>query len=127
MIANTIGMQGGYKNDLLGLVFDPLFAGNPKLTGEYVLKNMFGIPLDHSKWWDLFAVYALIIVYRLVFFIILKLKERAAPFLHSLYAMRTLYHLKRRPSFRRLPSHPSMRPHNVRSLSSQEGLNSPIP
>ncbi|KAH6812978.1 ABC-2 type transporter family protein [Perilla frutescens var. frutescens] len=121
-------LQGGYKNDMLGLVFDPLFPGDPKITGEYVLTKMFGLSLDHSKWWDLFAVYALIIVYRFLFFVILKLKERAAPFFHSLYAKRTAYHLKerRRPSLRRTTSRPSKRHHNVISLSSQEGLNSPI-
>ncbi|PNY14699.1 ABC transporter G family member 15-like protein [Trifolium pratense] len=28
-------IQGSYKNDLLGLEFDPLIPGDPKLTGEY--------------------------------------------------------------------------------------------
>lgn len=120
-------LQGGYKNDMLGLEFDPLFGGD-KISGKYVLTKMFGISLDHSKWWDLFAVYALIIAYRFVFFLILKLKERIGPYFHSLYAMRTVYRLKRRPSFRKTPSpFPSKRHQNVRSLSSQEGLNSPMP
>lgn len=120
-------MQGGYKNDMLGIVFDPLFGGEQKLTGEYVLEHMFGISLDHSKWWDLFALYVLIIVYRIVFLVILKLKERAAPFFSSLHAKRTIYRLKKHPSFQRLPSHASRRHHNLRSLCSQEGLSSPIP
>lgn len=116
--------QGGFKNDMLGLVFDPLFPGDPKITGEYVLTKMFGLSLDHSKWWDLSAVYALIIVYRFLFFVILKLKERIGPYLHSLYARRTAYRLQKRPSLRTTTS---KRHHNVISLSSQEGLNSPIP
>ncbi|XP_051118703.1 ABC transporter G family member 15-like isoform X2 [Andrographis paniculata] len=119
-------LQGGYKNDLLGLEFEPLFGGNEKISGEYVLTRMFGISLDHSKWWDLFAVYVLIIAYRFVFFLVLKLKERITPYFHSFFAKQTLYRLKRRPSFRKSP-HPSKRHHNVRSLSSQEGLNSPLP
>ncbi|XP_047979866.1 ABC transporter G family member 15-like [Salvia hispanica] len=118
-------LQGGYKNDMLGLVFDPLFPGDPKLTGEYVLTKMFGLSLDHSKWWDLCAVYALIVVYRFLFFLILKLKERAGPYVHSLYARRIAYRLKKRPStLRRSTSRPSKR-HTV-ALSSQEGLNSPL-
>ncbi|XP_075522090.1 ABC transporter G family member 15-like [Primulina tabacum] len=120
-------LQGGMKNDMLGLVFDPLFPGDPKLTGEYVITNMFGISLDHSKWWDLLAVYGLIVAYRFVFFLILKLKERAGPFFHSLYTMRTRYHLSRQISFQKKPRILSNRHQNVRSLSSQEGLTSPLP
>ncbi|CAA0805816.1 ABC transporter G family member 15 [Striga hermonthica] len=119
-------LQGGYKNDLLGLVFDPLFAGNPKITGEYVLTKMFGISLDHSKWWDLLAVYVLIIAYRLVFFLVLKLKERASPFLHSIYTKRTLYRLSKRTPVQRVTGLTSKRSRNARTLSSQEGLASPI-
>ncbi|KAG8388975.1 hypothetical protein BUALT_Bualt02G0181100 [Buddleja alternifolia] len=120
-------LQGAYKNDMLGVVFDPLVPGDPKLKGEDVIKNMFGISLDHSKWWDLFAVYALIVCYRLLFFIILKAKERTSPFFQSLYAKRALHQFKRRPSFKRKQSFSSKRYQNLHPLSSQEGLNSPIP
>ncbi|CAA3028251.1 ABC transporter G family member 15-like [Olea europaea subsp. europaea] len=120
-------LQGSYKNDMLGLVFDPLVPGDPKITGAHVIKFLFKIPLDHSKWWDLFAVYALIVCYRLLFFIILKLRERAAPIFHSLYAKRTMHRIKKRHSFKRKPSISSKRHHNLHPLSSQEGLNSPIP
>uniref|UniRef100_M1CXX0 ATP-binding cassette transporter n=1 Tax=Solanum tuberosum TaxID=4113 RepID=M1CXX0_SOLTU len=120
--------QGSYKNDMIGLEFDPLIPGGEKLTGEYVITNMFKLSLDHSKWWDLLALYSLIVMYRLLFFIILKLKERATPFFRSMYAKRTMHKLKRRPSFKRKPSLSySKRQHALRSLSSQEGLSSPIP
>ncbi|KAK4492355.1 hypothetical protein RD792_003159 [Penstemon davidsonii] len=124
-------LQGAYKNDMIGLVFDPLVPGDPKLKGEDIISNMFGIPLDHSKWWDLFALYALIICYRFLFFLILKAKERIGPFFQSLYAKRALHRFKKRPSFKRKPSFSnvssSKRHSNLHSLSSQEGLNSPIP
>ncbi|KAK6164115.1 hypothetical protein DH2020_000979 [Rehmannia glutinosa] len=118
---------GAYKNDMIGVVFDPLIPGDPKIKGEHVIKDMFRISLDHSKWWDLFALFALIVCYRLVFFIILKVKERTAPFFQSLYAKRALYQFKKRPSFKRKPSFSSKRFNNLHPLSSQEGLNSPIP
>ena len=70
-------MQGSYKNDLLGLEFDPLIPGDPKLTGEYVMTHMLGIELSHSQWWDLGALFSIIICHRILFFIILKFKERA--------------------------------------------------
>ncbi|XP_019155561.1 PREDICTED: ABC transporter G family member 15-like [Ipomoea nil] len=122
-------LQGAYKNDMIGLVFDPLIPGDPTLKGEDVLKTMFKLPMDHSKWWDLLALYCLIVVYRLVFFIVLKVKERALPFFRSVYAKRTLHRLSKRPSLMRRPSLSlsSKRYHNFRSLSSQEGLGSPTP
>jgi len=80
-------MQGAYKNDLIGLEFDPLVPGDPKLKGEDVIKNMFGIPLDHSKWWNLFVVLVIFLSYRLTFFIVLKFKERVVPHLTDLFAI----------------------------------------
>ncbi|GAA0172791.1 hypothetical protein Leryth_009618 [Lithospermum erythrorhizon] len=121
-------LQGSYKNDIIGLEFDPLIPGGPKLKGVDVLKNMFKLPVDHSKWWDLSALFGLLICYRFSFFLVLKLRERTTPFFRSLYTKRTLHQLNKRPSFRRKPSLRSKRHHNnLYSLSSQEGLSSPIP
>ncbi|MED6109466.1 ABC transporter G member 15 [Stylosanthes scabra] len=119
-------IQGAYKNDLLGLEFDPMIPGDPKLTGKYVITHMLGIELNHSKWWDLAALILILIAYRLLFFTILKLKERASPVFKNLYAKRTLHQLEKRPSFRKMGSFPSLRHQPLHSLSSQEGLNSPL-
>ncbi|KAI3518282.1 hypothetical protein L1887_06828 [Cichorium endivia] len=118
-------LQGAYKNDMIGLVFDGLSPGDPKMTGEEVITKMYRLPLNHSKWWDLLAIFAILVAYRIIFFIVLKLKERASPFFQSVYTKRTLDRLSKRPSFKRFPS--SRRNHVLRSLSSQEGLSSPIP
>ncbi|XP_061359630.1 ABC transporter G family member 15-like [Gastrolobium bilobum] len=120
------GLEGAYKNDMIGLEFDPLVPGGPKLKGEIVLTTMLGMQVDYSKWWDLAAVMVLLILCRVLFFFILKFKERAAPFLHSIYAKQTLQRIKKRPSFRKAPSFPSKRHQSLHPLSSQEGLNSPI-
>ncbi|KAK4788327.1 hypothetical protein SAY86_019646 [Trapa natans] len=117
-------IQGAYKNDLIGLEFDPLIPGEHKLKGEDIITTMFGISLDHSKWWDLGAIFMLLVSYRLLFFIILKLKERVSPLFQKIYAKRTLNLLDKRPSFRNLGS--SKRHQPLHSLSSQEGLNSPL-
>lgn len=119
-------LQGAYKNDMIGLEFDSEYEGEPKLPGEFILSTVLGISLDHSKWWDLAAVLAIIIAYRLLFFIILKLKEQAKPMVRELYTRRTLHHLKKRPSFRKTSPFPSKRHQPAHSLSSQEGLNSPL-
>lgn len=118
--------QGAYKNDMIGLEFDPLMPGDPKVKGEDIITKMLGIQLDHSKWWDLAAVIFILISYRFLFFAILKLKERGSPMFRTFYTKRTLKHLKRRPSFNKIPSFPSKRHQPLHSLSSQEGLNSPM-
>ncbi|XP_051142584.1 ABC transporter G family member 15-like isoform X2 [Andrographis paniculata] len=118
-------LQGSYKNDMLGLVFDPLVPGDPKIKGEDVIRKMFGISLDHSKWLDLLAVYILILCYRLVFLIVLKVKERIMHFFQSIYAERVLDQFKKRPSFKMRTSFSSSKRYH--SLSSQEGLDSSIP
>ncbi|BBH04522.1 ABC-2 type transporter family protein [Prunus dulcis] len=120
------GIQGAYKNDFLGLEFDPMIPGDPKLTGDFIIQHMFGIPIDHSKWWDLAAIVAILVLYRVLFFVILKFKENASPLFQTLYAKRTLQQLDKRPSFRKVPSISSKRHQPLHSLSSQEGLNSPL-
>lgn len=119
-------LQGAYKNDLIGLEFDPMIPGMPRLSGEYVITNMYGIPINHSKWWDLTALMLLVLLYRILFFVVLKFKERASPLLQTIFAKKTLQHLQRRPSFRTIPSISSKRHQPLHSLSSQEGLNSPL-
>lgn len=116
--------QGSYKNDLIGLEFDPMIPGDPKLKGKDVITQMYRMPIDHSKWWDLAALVLLLILYRVLFFMILKFKEGASPLFHVLYSKRALHHLDKRPSFRKKPTSPSKRHDSL--LSSQEGLNSPL-
>ncbi|KAM7273516.1 hypothetical protein ACFE04_028835 [Oxalis oulophora] len=91
---------GAYKNDMIGLEFDPLVPGMPKLKGDVILTTMLGISLDHSKWWDLFAVMVILIVYRFLFFAILKIKEKALPFVQTLYTKRAVQLLSKKASFR---------------------------
>ncbi|XP_020540699.1 ABC transporter G family member 12 isoform X2 [Jatropha curcas] len=120
------GLQGAYKNDLIGIEFDPLVPGSPKLKGEVILTTMLGIRVDYSKWWDIVAIVVILIAFRLLFYAILKFKERTLPVFRKLYSRRTIKHMKKRPSFRKNSPFPSLRHQPLHSLSSQEGLNSPI-
>ncbi|CAN1267751.1 ABC transporter G family member 15 [Linum perenne] len=120
------GLQGAYKNDLIGQEFDPLIPGGPKLKGDVFLTTVLGINLGYSKWWDLAAVIAILITFRVLFYAILKLKERSLPVLRKIYAKKTLHRLKKRPSFRKNSPFPSKRHQVDQSFSSQEGLFSPI-
>ncbi|GMN26239.1 hypothetical protein TIFTF001_001229 [Ficus carica] len=120
------GLQGAYKNDMIGLEFDSFSADGTKLKGEYILTSMLGVRLDHSKWWDLAAIVCLLVSFRLIFFAVLKFKERASPYVRTFYTKRTLKHLKKRPSFRKAASFPSKRQQPLHPLSVQQGLNSPL-
>ncbi|XP_050224367.1 ABC transporter G family member 15-like isoform X2 [Mercurialis annua] len=120
------GLQGAYKNDFLGLEFDTLIPGGPKISGEYIITHQFGVALDHSKWWDLAIIFFILICYRILFFIVLKFKERASPIVKDFCSKRTLQKLERRPSFKKLPSLVSKRHQPLYALAAQEGLNSPL-
>ncbi|KAL9261322.1 ABC transporter G family member 15-like protein [Drosera capensis] len=117
-------LQGGCKNDLLRLEFDML-PGQPKLSGAYIIQNMYGMSLDHSKWWDLAAVFIILLSYRFLFFMVLKFKERASPIFRILSTKQALHKLRKRALFRK-PAFPSKRYQPPFPLSSQEGLSSPI-
>ncbi|XP_031113512.1 ABC transporter G family member 15-like [Ipomoea triloba] len=120
-------LQGAYKNDMLGLEFDAMNPGEPKLTGEVIMTAVLGLSVSYSKWWDLGAVIAILICYRLVFYMVLKLRERALPYVYYLHTKTTLHRISKRASFRKTPSFSSSKRHRTLiSLSSQEGLNSPI-
>lgn len=111
---------------MTGLEFESSVPGGPKLKGEVVLKEMLGVNLKYSKWWDLAAIITILVSFRFIFFAILKFKERASPVLHTLRARRTLQNLSKRPSFRMMPPFPSKRHQRLHSLSSQEGLSTPL-
>jgi hypothetical protein len=121
--------QGGYKNDLIGLEFEPMMPGQPKLTGEYIITEMMGLSLNHSKWLDLAMIFVLLFAYRLTFFVVLKVKEAAAPYIRVAYTRFTVKRLERRASFRKTLAMASMsKRHNPpHPMAIQEGLSSPMP
>lgn len=121
------GLQGAYKNDLIGLEIDSGLQGGPKIKGEVILEMLLGYQAHHSKWWDLGAVLIILVTSRLLFVVILKLKEKVSPFLQTLYMKETLRCIGKPSMAVKVPQFPSKRHHQpLYSLSSQEGLNSPI-
>ena len=69
-------MQGQLKNDMIGIEFDSPVQGEPRLKGEIILRDMFGVSPEISKWWNLAALACLLISLRLIFYVVLKCKER---------------------------------------------------
>ncbi|KAH6555782.1 hypothetical protein KP509_1Z228500 [Ceratopteris richardii] len=65
-----------YNNDYRGLVFDNIVPGGPPLTGEEILKSRFDMYIDYSKWWPVFVLVCMAFTYRVLFFLLIKLRER---------------------------------------------------
>ncbi|CAK9156367.1 unnamed protein product [Ilex paraguariensis] len=106
-------LQGQYQNDLNGLVFDNQSPGLPKIPGEYILENIFQIDVNRSKWVDLSVIFCMIIIYRIFFFIMIKINEDVTPWIGGYIARRRMQQkngnqnttvapcgLKQSPSFR---------------------------
>ncbi|CAD5315233.1 unnamed protein product [Arabidopsis thaliana] len=119
-------LQGAYKNEMIGVEYDSPLPLVPKMKGELILQTVLGINPESSKWLDLAVVMMILIGYRIAFFAILKFREKVFPVIHMLYTKRTLSHIQKRPSFRRMTPFPSRRYPVHHALSSQEGLNSPL-
>lgn len=87
-------LQGQYQNDLKGLMFDNQTPDLPKISGEYILQYVFQIDVNRSKWWDLSVLFSMIIVYRLIFFIMIKISEDVTPWIRGWIARRRLHQKK---------------------------------
>ncbi|KAL3512961.1 hypothetical protein ACH5RR_025678 [Cinchona calisaya] len=83
-------LQGQYQNDLKGLIFDNQTPDMPKISGEYILEYVFQIDVNRSKWVDLSVIFSMIIAYRIVFFIMIKINEDVTPWIRGYMARRRM-------------------------------------
>ncbi|KAK7269009.1 hypothetical protein RIF29_21724 [Crotalaria pallida] len=83
-------LQGQYQNDLLGLLFDNQTPDLPKIPGEYILENVFQIDVNRSKWINLSVLLSMIIIYRIIFFIMIKINEDVTPWIRGYIARRRM-------------------------------------
>ncbi|KAK9106253.1 hypothetical protein Syun_022264 [Stephania yunnanensis] len=89
------GIQGQYQNDLKGLMFDNQTPDLPKIPGEYILENVFQIDVNRSKWIDLSVIFCMIITYRIIFFIMIKISEDVTPWIRGYMARRRMQQRKK--------------------------------
>uniref|UniRef100_M4EAY5 ABC transporter domain-containing protein n=1 Tax=Brassica campestris TaxID=3711 RepID=M4EAY5_BRACM len=82
-------LQGQYQNDLRGVMFDSQGSAF-KIPGEYVLENVFQINLHRSKWINLSVILSMIIIYRIIFFIMIKTNEDVTPWVRGYIARRRM-------------------------------------
>ncbi|GAB2219930.1 hypothetical protein Drorol1_Dr00007570, partial [Drosera rotundifolia] len=88
-------LQGQYQNDLKGLIFD---TNNPligRISGEDILTRIFQIDVNRYKWIDLSVTFSMIIAYRVIFFLMIKINEDVTPWVRGLLARRRLKQQKK--------------------------------
>ncbi|XXG78587.1 hypothetical protein AAC387_Pa08g2505 [Persea americana] len=67
--------QGLYKNEFIGLTFPNNKPGGPPITGEEILNTDWQVEMGYSKWVDLAIMLGMMVLYRLMFFGIIKAIE----------------------------------------------------
>ena len=83
-------LQGQYQNDLRGLIFDNQTPDLPKIPGEYILEKVFQIDVNRSKWINLSVIFSMIVIYRIIFFIMIKVNEDVTPWIRGYLARRRM-------------------------------------
>jgi hypothetical protein len=72
--------QGFYKNEFLGLVLqNNPGVGDKTITGEQVIHTLFEVEMGHSKWVDFAVLCGMIVAYRLLFILIIKVVDKLKP------------------------------------------------
>lgn len=96
-------LQGMYLNEFIGLTFENYVLDGkkigPPIPGWYVIREMYGIRTSMTKWEDIAVLFGMIIVYRIIFFICIKLRENLGPYMRfKVTQYRTNRKLARKPS-----------------------------
>ncbi|XP_024530384.1 ABC transporter G family member 11 [Selaginella moellendorffii] len=78
-------LQGMYQNDFLGIQFDSKYPFLPKINGRDILINN-DVDMSRTKWDNLGVLVAMVVGYRLLFFVMIKLSEDVVPHLRALRA-----------------------------------------
>ncbi|GAB4848712.1 hypothetical protein Ancab_003439 [Ancistrocladus abbreviatus] len=76
--------QGLYKNEYEGLTFPSNQDGGGTITGDEILRSVWQVEMGYSKWLDLAILAGMVVVYRLMFFGIIKAAEKLKPMIGSL-------------------------------------------
>jgi hypothetical protein len=98
-------------------VFDNQDDELPKIPGEYILENVFQMDVNRSKWLDLTVLLSMIIIYRLLFFIMIKVSEDVTPWVRGYIARRRVQNRRQRKAELAAFRSPSLRGYVVDAAS----------
>ncbi|KAB1226067.1 ABC transporter G family member 11 [Morella rubra] len=77
--------QGFFKNEFEGLTFPNEQAGGSlTITGDEILRNTWQVEMGYSKWIDLAILFGMVILYRVMFWGIIKASEKVKPMIKAL-------------------------------------------
>ncbi|KAK2662944.1 hypothetical protein Ddye_001518 [Dipteronia dyeriana] len=81
--------QGLFKNEFQGLKFANVngVPRNKIVDGETILRKNWELEMGYSKWVDLGILFGMILLYRLVFLLILKIAEKIKPAISALLSV----------------------------------------
>ncbi|GMH17480.1 hypothetical protein Nepgr_019321 [Nepenthes gracilis] len=69
--------QGLFKNEYEGLTFPNNQAGGPAtIFGTEILRSVWTVEMGYSKWVDLAILFGMVVIYRFMFFVIIKIFEK---------------------------------------------------
>nr|BAJ97265.1 predicted protein [Hordeum vulgare subsp. vulgare] len=79
-------VQGFYKNEFIGLTFpsDQLVEKNVTISGLRVLQEKLQVEMGYSKWVNIAILCGMMVVYRVMFFAIVKIVEEVRPKLRGM-------------------------------------------
>lgn len=75
--------QGLFKNEFEGLTFTKDQDGGP-ISGEEILRSSWQIDVGNSKWIDIFILLGMLVLYRILFLVIIKIVEKVKPVVAAL-------------------------------------------
>ncbi|OMO73058.1 ABC transporter-like protein [Corchorus olitorius] len=79
--------QGFYKNEFQGLTFPNNQAGGPPtITGDEILRTYWQVEMGYSKWVDIAILFGMVVIYRLMFWGIIKTVEKVKPLIKAYMA-----------------------------------------
>ncbi|XP_056163261.1 ABC transporter G family member 1-like isoform X2 [Syzygium oleosum] len=83
--------QGLYKNEFEGLTLpgNPLI-GESTISSEDILRDMWQVEMGYSKWTNLAILFGMVVLYRLIFFGVLKMTEKFKPIVRGIMALRMI-------------------------------------
>ncbi|KAL3814394.1 hypothetical protein ACJIZ3_015662 [Penstemon smallii] len=69
--------QGLYKNEFENRRFSNDQLGGPRtIDGETILRDIWQVEMDYSKWIDLAILFGMVVLYRIIFFVVVKIGEK---------------------------------------------------
>ncbi|BBN07153.1 ATP-binding cassette, subfamily G (WHITE), member 2 [Marchantia polymorpha subsp. ruderalis] len=83
-------LEGLFQNDFLGLTFENfVYNGRPigpPLTGDFIVYEQYQIERSRTKWQNLAVIFGMVIGYRMIFFLMIKVAEDVRPVVRYLFA-----------------------------------------